>query len=109
MSQLNSSGILPMEHNVLVKPKDVETKTRGGLYIPDDTKEREQFAQQEGTLVAVSPGAFGFNYPEWPLGARKPQPGDTVLFAKYQATEVRGRDGVKYWLMKDGAIAGVME
>lgn len=106
---MNSSGILPMEHNVLVKPRDVEAKTKGGIFIPDQTKEREQFAQIEGVLVAISPGAFGFNYPAWPDGARKPQVGDTVLFAKYQATEVKGRDGAVYWLMKDGSIAGVVE
>jgi chaperonin GroES len=106
---MNSSGIMPVEYNVLVKPREVEEQTKGGLLIPDQMKEREQFAQQEGTLVAVSPGAFGFNYPEWPTDARKPQAGDAVLFAKYQATEVRGRDGVTYWMMKDGAIAALME
>lgn len=105
---MNSSGIQPVEANVIVKPKEVEAKTAGGLYIPDDTKEREQFSQMEGELVAVSPGAFRFNYPEWPEDARRPQVGDHVLFAKYQATEVTGRDGGKYWLMKDTSIAGVM-
>lgn len=105
----NPSGIMPMEYNVLVKPKVVEEKTSGGLYIPDQTKEREQFGQTEGTLIAASPAAFTFNYEGWPDGAELPAVGDVVFFSRYQATEVKGKDGEKYWLMKDKAIAGVMK
>lgn len=105
----NPSGIQPMEYNVLVKPKVVEEKTSGGLYIPEETKEREQFGQTEGTLVAASPAAFTYNYEGWPEGAALPEVGDAVFFSRYQATEVKGRDGEKYWLMKDKAIAGVMK
>lgn len=104
-----SSGIDPVEYNVLVKPKQVEEKTAGGLFIPDDTKEREQYAMTEGVLVAASPAAFTFNYEGWPDEGRVPQVGDRVLFARYQATEVKGVDGDTYWLMKDKSIAGVMK
>lgn len=102
-------GINCIEYNVLVKPKSVDEKTTGGLYIPDDTKEREQFAMTEGVLVAVSPAAFTFNYEGWPEGARLPQEGDKVFFARYQATEIKGMDGENYWIMKDRAIAAVIE
>jgi co-chaperonin GroES (HSP10) len=104
----NNSGISPQGYNVLVLPQQVEAKTKGGLYIPDDTKDREQFAQTEGTLVAASPMAFTFK--DWPEGRAddKPRIGDRVLFSRYQATKVRGTDGVEYWLMKDESIAGVM-
>lgn len=104
----NESGIQPMADNVVVAPKVVEEKTAGGLYLPEHAKEREQFAQMQGVLVAKSAGAFGYNYPDWPEGAEVPQEGQTVLFSKYQATEVEGVDGKKYWLMKDTSIAGVM-
>ena len=104
----NPSGINPVEYNVLVKPKAVEDKTAGGLYLPDDTKEREQYGQMEGDLVAVSPAAFTFNYEGWPDLSPLPKAGDRVVFSKYQATEIKGADGEKYWLMKDKAIAGVM-
>jgi co-chaperonin GroES (HSP10) len=60
----------------------------------------------EGTLVAVSPLAF--NYDDWPEGAQKPRVGDRVLFSKYNATEILGADGRKYWIMKDRSIAAVM-
>jgi len=104
---MNNSGILPMEYNVLVKPTDVEKSTKGGVILPDSTVEKEQFGRMEGTLVAVSPMAFKFS--DWPEGARGPQVGDTVVFSRYQATELQGRDGGKYWLMKDQSIAGIME
>lgn len=105
---MNESGIQPMADNVLVRPKKVEERTAGGIFIPEDTKEREQFGQIEGDMVAASPGAFRYNYPEWPDGASRPQVGDRVIFSRYQATEVKGRDGEKYWLMKDTSIAGVL-
>jgi len=104
----NTSGISPQAYNVLVLPREVEAKTKGGLLLPDDTKEREQFAQTEGELVAASPMAFGFS--EWPadMANLKPQIGERVFFSRYQATKIKGADGREYWLMKDEAIAGVM-
>jgi len=106
---MNSSGFTPVEYNVLVKPKAVEEKTAGGIIIPDSLKEREEFGRIEGDLVAVSPAAFTFNYEGWPEGAEVPKVGDRVVFSKYQATEITGTDGEKYWLMKDRSIAGVMK
>jgi len=104
---MNTSGIRPVEYNVLVKPKDVETKTKGGLLLADSTVEKEEFGRMEGTLVAASPLAFSFA--DWPDASQMPQVGQTVIFSKYQATEITGRDAGKYWMMKDKSIAGVIE
>ena len=102
----NKSGILPMEYNVLVYPQEVQRTTRGGLHLPDETVERDGYARTEGILVAVSPLAF--SYAEWPEGARKPRIGDRVMFARYNAHEVTGKDGQKYWLLKDQSISGII-
>lgn len=106
---MNGSGIKPCEYNVIVLPRQVEEKTKGGLYLPDEFKEREEWARKEGVLVAASPMAFRFD--DWPMDREheKPQIGQTVVFAKYQAEEFEGADGLKYWLMKDKAIIGVKE
>jgi chaperonin GroES len=104
---MNTSGIRPMEFNVLVKPIEVDRTTKGGLILADSTVEKEEFGRMEGTLVGVSPMAFSFA--EWPDDAPKPKVGDRVLFSRYQATELTGRDGGKYWMMKDKSIMGVME
>ncbi len=105
---LNSSGICPSHYNVIVLPKEVEEKTTGGLYIPESTKTKEEFARIEGEMVAASPMAF--RWEDWPedRGDEKPKVGDRVYFAKYNATELTGKDGRKYWLMKDEAVIGVI-
>ena len=103
----NTSGIRPMEYNVLVLPTEVEEKTKGGVFLPEQVKEKEQFGRMEGVLMAVSPLAFSFA--DWPDESLKPQVGQKVLFSRYQATEMTGRDGGKYWMMKDKSIAGVMD
>lgn len=103
---MNTSGIRPMEYKVLVEPKEVDQKTKGGLILADETVEKESFARMEGVLVAVSPLAFNFdNFPQ----DQAPKVGDTVLFGKYNAQEIVGRDGKTYWLMNDRSIVGVME
>ena len=105
---MNNSGIQPVEYKVLVKPKAVEEKTVGGLYIPDDTKQREQYGQVQGTLVAVSPAAFTFNYEGWPDGVEAPKVGEKVVFSRYEGNEIKGADGDTYWLMADKAILAVL-
>ena len=104
---LNGSGIRPVQYMVIVKPDDVEKTTKGGIILPDTKVEKDEFQRMEGQLVAVSPMAFTFK--DWPDGAPKPKVGDRVTFARYNATEITGRDGGKYWFMKDESILGVME
>ena len=101
------SGIRPIEYNVVVKPEKVEEKTKGGIYIPDETKDRDQFGQHRGVLVGVSPMAFDFE--DWPEGEPKPEVGQEVIFVKYAGTLVKGRDGEDYRVMKDKDVIAVME
>lgn len=103
---LNTSGIWPTEFNVLVLQKKTEDKI-GSIYLPDTSKEREQYAEMEGTLIACSPLAFTFE--RWPEGARKPQAGDKVIIAKYSGTRVVGKDGQTYLLTKDKDISAIRE
>ena len=103
----NPSGIRPTEFKVLIRPKTVEEKTAGGIIIPEQAKEREQFAQMEGEIMAVAPLAF--SYAEWPEDSPPPQVGDRVLFAKYGGATVTGLDRTEYRLVNDkdiGAIIG---
>lgn len=102
----NESGILPTEYRVLILPVEVDQKTKGGIFIPDQTRERDEFAQMKGTLVACSPHAF--TYADWKDDAAKPKPGDSVLFAKYAGAVVDGKDGKKYRIVNDKDIAAVL-
>ncbi len=82
-------GFEPVEYNVIIAPEVMERKI-GALYIPESAKEKVDAAAMRGLLVAVSPLAFNFDH--WPEGSRKPQVGDTVLFAKYAGTVFDGKD-----------------
>lgn len=107
MMMMNGAGFEPTQFNVLVRVQDVETKTAGGLILADETVEKKKFARQRGTLVAASPLAF--TYATWPDEESKPKIGNSVVFAKYNATEFEGDDGETYWLMKDESIIGIVK
>lgn len=99
----------PTEFKLLVLPKKAEEKSKGGIILPDDTKDREQFAQMEGVLIAVSPLAFTYaGEAEW-SAADKPKPGDRVLFAKYAGALIRGKDGVDYRIINDKDLSAVLD
>lgn len=102
---LNKTGINPTEFKVLIKPKELGDKI-GSIIIPDEAKDREQFAQMEGELIAVSPLAFTYS-DSW-NGAEQPKPGDRVLFAKFSGAKIKGSDGVEYRLCNDKDIAAVL-
>jgi len=103
----NTSGIRPVEYKILVLPREVEKKTKGGLILADSTVEKNEFGRMEGILVAASPMAFKFQ--DWPEDARAPQVGDRVMFSRYNADTVQGRDGATYWIMNDKSVMAVME
>jgi co-chaperonin GroES (HSP10) len=106
----NPSGINPTEYKVLIDPMQVEEKV-GSILLPDQIKERDKFAQTKGRIVAVSPLAFSYAEPEdWErYGAKKPKPGDVVLYAKYAGVTVKGRDGKDYTLCVDKDICATIE
>jgi len=99
-------GIRPTAFKVLVAPRKVEERTAGGIIIPDETKDRQQYAAMEGELIAVSPLAFG--YETWPVDAEKPQVGQRVVFAKFAGFAIKGADGRDYRLVEDKDIAAVL-
>jgi chaperonin GroES len=104
---LNNSGLRPLEYNIVVKPQDVERKTKGGLLLADSTIEKEEFGRTEGVIVATSPMAFKFD--DWPADEPRPAPGDRIMFSKYNAKSFKGIDGGDYWIMKDKDVLGVLQ
>ena len=99
---VNTSGFAPLEYKVLIKLDPEKEKTAGGIYIPDETKEREQNAAVEGEVIALSPAAF--SYEDWQDGTPLPQPGDRVVFAKFSGFALDGDDGGKYRIVNDKDI-----
>jgi len=102
---MNPSGFEPTEFNCVVVVDKVEEKTKGGVFLPDHHKDREQSASVIGTMLAASPLAF--TYEAWPEGSRKPTAGDRVLIAKYAGTIFTGKDGQEYRMCKDKDILAI--
>jgi chaperonin GroES len=97
---MNTSGIQPLDLRVLVLPDPVETKTAGGILLPDQHKDREKFATMKGTLVAVGVNAWEEASARSPSFI-KPVPGDRVLISKYGGVLLTGDDGKEYRIMND--------
>lgn len=109
---MNSSGIIPMDKRVLVKPDSVETKTAGGIILPDSVNEKKAMAMMKGTVVAIGETAwFEAEHDARSYGAEfaRPAPGARVLIGKYSGVEVTGLDGESYRLMNDEDVIGRLE
>lgn len=102
----NSSGFVPCEFNVIVKPDPVEERTAGGLIKPETTKDREEFSTTKATIVAVAPMAF--NDDVWPGDMAKPDAGTRCLIAKHAGAVVDGDDGEKYRIVKDKDVVALI-
>lgn len=102
----NESGLVPVEYNVVVRMDPIEEKTRGGIIMLDNIKDRDKLAADEGTVVAVSPLAF--SYADWPEGSRVPQVGDRILMAQFDG-RIWEKGGVTYRLIKDKSVIAVVE
>ena len=90
----------PLADRVIVKPIEVEEKTKSGIVLPDTAKEKPQ----EGEIVAVGPG----RYEDGKLIPMNVKQGDRVLFAKYAGTEIK-LDGEEYLIMRESDILGIIE
>lgn len=91
----------PLHDRVVIKLVDEETRTKGGIIIPDTAQEKPM----EGEIIAVGPGARDENGKIAPLHVKA---GDRVLFGKWSGTEVK-IDGVAYLIMKETDVMGVIE
>lgn len=91
----------PLHDRVVVRRLDEDTKTAGGIIIPDTAQEKPQ----QGEVLAVGNGTKTEEGVLVPLDVKK---GDKVLFGKWSGTEVK-IDGEDLLIMKESDIMGVIE
>jgi len=91
----------PLHDRVVVRRLEEDTKTAGGIIIPDTAKEKPM----EGEVLAVGPG--GRN-DKGEIVALDVKAGDRVLFGKWSGTEVK-LDGEEILIMKESDIMGVLK
>ncbi|HAO22747.1 MAG: co-chaperone GroES [Desulfobacteraceae bacterium IS3] len=91
----------PLQDRILVQRVEEETKTKGGIIIPDTAKEKPA----EGKVVAIGNGKIGEDGKKIAIELKV---GDRILFGKYAGTEVK-IDGQEYLIMREDDVLGVIE
>jgi chaperonin GroES len=91
----------PLHDRVVVRRVEEDTKTKGGIIIPDTAQEKPM----QGEIIAVGPGGRDESGKLIPIDLK---PGDFVLFGKWSGTEVK-IEGEELLIMKESDVMGVIE
>jgi chaperonin GroES len=101
------NGIRPTEFKVLIRQDTMKDKTEGGVWLPEPAIDDQQRAMMKGVIISMSPAAFSYHL--WNEGARLPQVGDRVVYARYSGSDIVGKDKIKYRLINDKDIGAVID
>ena len=93
--------VRPLADRILVKRIPEETKTAGGILIPDNAKEKPS----EGAVVAVGSGKL---LKDGTVRAPEVKVGQKVLFGKYSGTEIRV-EGEEHLILREDDLLGVVD
>src|SRR5437867_2795589 len=95
------SNIKPLFDNYLVRPLKAETKTAGGIYLPENVKEKPQV----GEVVAAGTGAYDEHGKLIPMIVKV---GQKVMFTKWGGNEVKV-ENEEWKLVKQSDILAIVE
>ena len=104
MQKINKSGVTPTGGHILVIPDPVKEVTKGGIFIPETIREKEQQAATSGILVAIGDTAWT----DLDNGAAWAKIGDHVSYGRYAGITITGKDGVNYTLLNDNDLLAVL-
>jgi chaperonin GroES len=94
-------SVKPLHDRVLVERIEAESKTAGGIIIPDNAKEKPA----EGVVIAIGAGARDDSGKRIALDVKI---GDRILFAKWGGTEVK-IEGKELIILKESDILAIIE
>jgi chaperonin GroES len=94
-------ALRPLRDKVVVKPSEGDSKSAGGIFLPDTAKKKPQ----EGKVIAVGSGRVQDDGTIVPLTLKI---GDTVIYSKYGGTEVT-IDGEDLVLLDEDQVYAVVE
>jgi len=94
--------IKPLGDRIVVKPLEAESKTKGGIVLPDTAKEKPQ----EGKVVAVGKGKVLEN---GSVQAPEVKVGDKVLYGKYSGNEITTKEGEELLIMREEDILAIIK
>lgn len=99
-----SMKIRPLHDRVVIRREEEETKSPGGIVIPDTASKDKPI---RGEIIAAGPGKTDENGKVHPLTVKK---GDKVVFGKYAGTEIKlDNDKEEYVIMREDDILGIIE
>jgi len=91
----------PLDDRVVIKPSEAQSKTAGGIFLPDTAKEKPQI----GKIVWVGPGKVQDDGKRAPMSVKR---NDEVIYGKYTGNEIE-MDGEKYVIVRESDLLGVVE
>ena len=91
----------PLQDRVLVRRSEGEEKTKGGIIIPDNAKEKPQ----EAIVISVGSGKSLDNGTVVKPSVKE---GDNILFGKYSGTEIK-LNGEEHLILKEDDILGILK
>lgn len=101
MSTKKTPKIRPLSDRIVVEPKELESKSAGGIVIPD-TADKDK--PMQGTVIAIGIGKF-VDGKMHPLQVKV---GDRILFGKYAGTNIK-LDDTEYLVMREEDVMGVID
>lgn len=95
-------NIKPLYDRIIVKALDAEDVTKGGIVLPDSTKEKPQ----EGKIVAVGDGKL---LDDGKIQALTVKVGDRILYGKYSGTEIKTKDEEDLLILKEDDVLAIIK
>jgi chaperonin GroES len=106
----NASGIMPLDHRVLVLHDPVEEKV-GSIILPDSERDKRKHATTNATVIAVGGLAWSeakHDAHQFGVDTRFPQAGDRVKVGRYTGDQHVGSDGKDYTILNDTDIIALL-
>ena len=94
--------IQPLGDRIVVKALEAESKTKGGILLPDTAKEKPQ----QGEVIAVGKGKV---LDSGAVQALEVKVGDKVLYGKYSGNEITTKDGEELLIMREEDVLAIIK
>jgi len=95
----NGMKIVPLYDRVVLKRQEAESKTAGGIVLPDTAKDKPQ----KGTVISIGDGHVTKDGKRHPLTLKV---GDRVIFSSYAGDEISVGDD-DYLLLRESDVLAV--
>ncbi len=98
---------IPLNWKVLVQPNQVKAKTSGGIYLPESSKDNEEYLTAHGKILAQGELAYRDRDTGQRWKGEWPEIGDQVTYGKYAGQKLTV-NGVKMLLLNDDEITSII-